>query len=195
MWEALGEMWGQLQTSNAHAVLLRHENEDLRRQLQARNKPKRTQAEAAAALKVQKHGFLTNPESEGMFREHMASEQAKRTAEAQKIANKEAREREIQGKRSLMLADPDHVFEGTLQSYKNANLERLGNLAASLAMPFTGLKRAEIFDGLCSHFEAHPELKFIPRYSNLFRTSNGGRRASNEEAVVPVFNLGSPSGM
>lgn len=141
------------------------------RQLQARNQPKRTQAEASAAAKVQKHGFLTNPEYEDRFYEEMAEIEAKREAEIRKAAEKEAQGKEIAGKRSLMIADDKHTFDGTLQSYKVANLQRLGDLAASLGLPFPALKKAEIFERICSHFETHPELKSIPRYSNLFRSS------------------------
>lgn len=174
-------MWGELQAVSAHTILLRHENEDLRHQLQTRNKPKRTAAEAAAASKVQKYGFLTNPESEAAFQEQMAEEKAKRVAEAQKAAEKEAKAKEIDGERSRLINDPTHVFNETILSYKNTTLRRLGNLAATLGIQFADLKRVEIYEKIVSHFETHPELKSTPRYSNLFRTSHGGRQAANDE--------------
>ncbi|CUA71995.1 hypothetical protein RSOLAG22IIIB_04854 [Rhizoctonia solani] len=176
VWELARELWDQLESTNAHAALLQAENGGLRQQIQARTKPRRTQDEATAALRVQKHGFLTNPESEAAFQAHLTELQEKRAADERKSAEKEARTREIEGRRSLMIADPNHAFTGTLQSYKAANLEQIGDLAASLALPFTGLKKADIFSSIINHFEAHSELKSSPRYSNLFRVTRPPRR-------------------
>ena len=181
-------MWGQLQAVNAHSILLRHENEDLRRQMQAQNKHKRTQAEAAAASKVQKYGFLTNPESKAVFQAQMAKENAKRVAEAQKTAEKEAKAREIEGERSLMIIDQTHVFTGTLLSYKNTTLRRLGDLAALLGVPFADLRRSEVFERIVSHFETHPDLKVAPRYSNLFRALRRGRQVANGKPSSSSLN-------
>lgn len=184
MWEMTNNLWEQLESALAHAALLRSENEGLRRQNQARNKPKKTQDEASAASKLQKHGFLTNPETEAAFRAHMAELEAKRAADARKAAEKEARAREIEGRRSLMIVDPNYVFNGTLLSYKNANLEDLGTLAASLAVPVTGLKKTEIFNKITNHFETHPELKTLPRYANLFRAGRAPRRVADQAPVM-----------
>ncbi|KAG8732471.1 hypothetical protein FRC10_000894, partial [Ceratobasidium sp. 414] len=152
-----------------------HQYEGLRRQLEARNKPKHTSGEASALSKLQKFGFLTNPEIEEAFRKEMEEDAARREAEAQKAATKEARTKETEGRRSMMIADSTHVFEGTLQGFKTANLERLGDLAACLGVPFAGLTRAAIFERILQHFEAHSELKAIPRYAGLFRASRASR--------------------
>ncbi|KAG9078832.1 hypothetical protein FRC06_008149 [Ceratobasidium sp. 370] len=168
MWEQHEAMWEQLQTVQAHARLLQHENEALRRQLQARAAPKHTCQEASAASKVQKHGFLTNPEAEGGFREALAEEGAKKAAEQQKAAEKAAREREIEGNQTKIMTDSTYQFKGTIQSYKTTSLRQLGDLAASLALPFTRLKRAEMYEKIVQRFETHPDLKSLPRYTNLF---------------------------
>ena len=55
--------------------------------------------------------------------QHLAELQEKRAADERKAAEKEARTREIEGRRSLMIADLNHAFTGALQSYKTANLE------------------------------------------------------------------------
>ncbi|CUA74767.1 similar to ORF [Rhizoctonia solani] len=178
-WELARELWDRLESTNAHAALLQAENGGLRQQIQARTKPRRTQDEAAAASQVQKHGFLTNPESEVAFQTWLVELQEKRAAEERKTAEKEARVRDIEGRRSLMIANPDYAFTGTLQSYKNANLEQIGDLAASLALPFTGLKKSDIFSNITKHFEAHPELKPLPRYANLFRSTRLPRRTAH----------------
>ncbi|KAF8685424.1 DDE superfamily endonuclease [Rhizoctonia solani] len=180
VWELARGLWDQLESTKAHAALLQAENGVLRQQIQARTKPKRTQDEATAALFVQKHGFMTNPESEAAFEARLGELREKRAAEEQKEAEKEARTRELEGKRSCMIADPDYAFTGTIQSYKVANLEQIGDLAASLALPFVGLKKADIFNNIINHFEAHSELKSLPRYSNLFRAT---RRRRNDPAA------------
>lgn len=76
-------------------VLLKRQYEDLRRQLDARNKPKRTSAEAAAMSKIQKYGFLTNPEMREAFEKALGEEEAKRVVEADKAARKEGVRRDI----------------------------------------------------------------------------------------------------
>ncbi|CAE6459245.1 unnamed protein product, partial [Rhizoctonia solani] len=177
-WDFARELWDRLERTNAHAALLQVENGGLREQIQARKKPRRSQDEAAAALQVQKHGFLTNPESAAAFETRLAELKEKRAADERKAVEKEARAREAEGRRSLMIADPAHAFTGTLQSYKIANLEQIGDLAASLALPFVGLKKADIFSSIVNHFEAHPELKSHPRYSNLFRVTRFPRRTA-----------------
>ena len=67
MWEALNKATDYGQRLYANLVLLKHQHEDLRHQLDVQNQPKCTSAEAAAASKIQKFGFLTNPESESAF--------------------------------------------------------------------------------------------------------------------------------
>jgi hypothetical protein len=176
VWELASGLWDQLGRTNAHTALLQAENGELRRQIQAQTKPRRTQDEATAASQVQKHGFLTNPEYEAAFQARLAELHEKRAADERKAAEKEARTREIEGRRSRMIADPNHTFTATLQSYKTANLEQLGDLAASLALPFLGLKKADIFSNITKHFDAHPELKNHPRFSSLFRISRPPRQ-------------------
>ncbi|CCO38113.1 hypothetical protein BN14_12278 [Rhizoctonia solani AG-1 IB] len=177
-WDLARQIWDRLESTNAHAALLQAENGVLRKQIQARTKTRRTQDEATAASQVQKHGFLTNPESKAAFETRLAELQEKRAAEERKAADKEARVRDIEGRRSLMIANPDYVFTGTLQSYKTANLEQIGDLAASLALPFAGLKKGDIFSNITRHFEAHPELKSVSRYSTLFSSARLPRRTA-----------------
>ncbi|KAG8739186.1 hypothetical protein FRC12_016407 [Ceratobasidium sp. 428] len=110
----------------------------------------------------------------------MEEEAAKQAAEAEKAARKDARAKEIEGRRSLMIASETHVFEGTFSSFKNANRERLGDLATSLGLPLAG-KNAEVYKRISSHFDAHPELKEIPRYASLFQTVRGSRRRVVQE--------------
>ncbi|CCO25988.1 hypothetical protein BN14_00002 [Rhizoctonia solani AG-1 IB] len=176
VWELASGLWDQLGRTNAHTALLQAENGELRRQIQAQTKPRRTQDEATAASQVQKHGFLTNPEYEAAFQARLAELHEKRAADERKATEKESRTREIEGRRSRMIADPNHTFTAALQSYKTANLEQLGDLAASLALPFLGLKKADIFNNITKHFDAHPELKIHPRFSSLFRISRPPRQ-------------------
>ncbi|KAG8721325.1 hypothetical protein FRC08_014063 [Ceratobasidium sp. 394] len=185
LWQALVTATDYGQTAYAHLTLLKRRYEDVCHQLNARNKPKRTSAEASAISKIQKYGFLTNPGMQEAFQKELEEEGAKRGAEAEKAARKEARVKEAEGRRSL-IANEAYVFEGTLQSFKTATLERLGGLAASLGVSFTGLKRAEIFEKISSHFETHPGLKGIPRSAGLFRTTRAARRGANRDLGAPV---------
>lgn len=188
-------MWEQAQSLYAHSVLLKHENGDLRCQLQARAAPKRTKPESMAATKVQKHGFLTGPEAKEVFYAEMAKEDEKRRVADKKTAEKEAKAREVEAERSRLMLDSEYKFKGSLVSYKTS-LTRLGDLAASLALPFTGRTRADIFAAIESHFEAHPDLKVHPRYASLFLPSNrvGGRRGVQLEINAPSIPHSSMSG-
>ncbi|QRW26656.1 DDE superfamily endonuclease [Rhizoctonia solani] len=152
----------------APEALLQAKNQGLCQQVQACTKPQRAQDKAAAALLVQKHGFLMNPETKAKFQTHLAELQEKQAANKQKVMEKEVQARELEGKHSWMIADPNYVFAGTIQSYKVANLKQIGDLAALLALLFVGLKKANIFNNIANHFETHPELKALPQYSNLF---------------------------
>jgi hypothetical protein len=113
VWRELENAMEYGQNTYAHLVPLRHQYKDLWHQLGTRNKPKCTAAEAAATSKLQKHGFLTNPESKAAFckhmvedtAKHMVEDTAKQEAEAEKAARKVAQMKEIEGKWSLMIAD------------------------------------------------------------------------------------------
>ncbi|KAG8744722.1 hypothetical protein FRC12_014739 [Ceratobasidium sp. 428] len=188
MWDAYSEATEEGQRLKAHLVMLTHENRQLREQTQAHKKPKRTASEAAAASMAQRHGFLTNPEHEEAFRRGLEESEAKRRAEAEKTAQKEARAREIEENRSRIVADPNYAFEGTFQSFKHANMDRLGDLAACLGLPFTGLKKADLFERISQHFETHPGFKAMPKFSNLFRTSRAPRRATVQKASASVHS-------
>ena len=69
----------------------------------------------------------------------MEEEAARQRAKAEKTARKEAKAKGIEGKRSLLIANGSYEFSRTIQSYRSKNLEQLGNLAASLGIPFAGL--------------------------------------------------------
>ena len=92
----------------------------------------------------------------------------------------------IEGKRRILNADGSYEFGGTIQSYRSKNLEQLGNLAASLGIPFAGLKRSEVCENILLHFDTYTALKSIPRYSNLFRVPCGPRHAVGQDPNVPV---------
>ncbi|KAF8710189.1 DDE superfamily endonuclease, partial [Rhizoctonia solani] len=168
VWELAYGLWDQLESTKAHTALLQAKNGVLCQQIQAFTKLKRTQDKATAALFVQKHGFMTNPESKAAFEACLGNLQEKQAAKEQKEVEKEVQTRELEGKHSCMIANPNYAFTRTIQSYKVANLKQIGDLAASLALLFVGLKKTNIFNNIINHFEAHSELKSLPQYSNLF---------------------------
>ncbi|KAG9075839.1 hypothetical protein FRC06_009861, partial [Ceratobasidium sp. 370] len=118
--------------------------------------------------KVQKFGLLMNPETQEAFEKVLEEEQAKQAMDVEKVANKEGKMKEIEGKRSHIIADLTYMFDGTLQSYKLKNLEQLSNLAACFRVPFADSKCSDIFNRITVHFEAHPELKSLSWYSSMF---------------------------
>ncbi|KAG9103753.1 hypothetical protein FRC06_008350 [Ceratobasidium sp. 370] len=145
LWQNVVQVTEYAQNAYPDLVLLKRQYEDLRHQLDARNTPKCTSVEAAAMSKIQKSGFLTRPEMREAFEKALREEEAKRVAEADKAARKEAKAKDIEGKRSLIIADQTYAFDGTFQSDKVKNLERLGDLAVCLGVLFVNSKHSEIF--------------------------------------------------
>lgn len=84
------------------------------------------------------------------------------------------------------MTDSIYRFEETFQSYKAASLQQPGNLVASLALPFTRLKRAEMYEKIAQRFETHPDLKALPRYADLFRATGRGGQCSQQVLVSPA---------
>ncbi|KAI0729980.1 hypothetical protein C8Q72DRAFT_745963, partial [Fomitopsis betulina] len=162
----------ELEASNAHCTLMKHENGDLRTQLENSKKRKERNTSRRMAR------FITNQSLRSRYEQEKAEQEAKKQEQEQRRQEKEARDTEEAAYIAREAAD--RVF-GSFASYK---LKRdLIILARALGLSAEGtniILTARIKD----HLQANEQSLNVPgsRFAGLFRSGRG--RAPQESCPV-----------